>query len=186
MGWIHTHWDDPHIQAQPSPPAQPAPLQPPLSKASPVSSPSPGSVPRRAGRGWLVGTGAHPPVDEGILLLVAVPSQPLTGHAPVLLLWPLQLAGRKGMFLSLFLHSQGAEREMILPVPRALGTACLTSEAGGYRHQTFLRSWTPAPSLALHSTLSLLIAASAGYHVQPAERCGFLWMSGLSSKQSLI
>lgn len=24
------------------------------------------------------------------------------------------------------------------------------------------------------------VSPSAGYHVQPAERCGFLWMSGLS------
>lgn len=98
LGWIQTHRclcrDDPHIQAQPSPPAQPAPLWLPHSKATTMSSPE------SRGRAWLVGKGAHPPVDEGILLLVVVPSQPLAGHTPVLFLWSLQLTGGKGMFLS--------------------------------------------------------------------------------------
>lgn len=146
-----------------------------------MSSPSPGAVPQGAGgEAGLLAKGAHLPVDEDILLLVAVPSQPLAGHTPVLLLRLRQLAGRKVVFLSLFLHSQGTEREIILRVPKGLGVACLTSEGGEYRHETLLRSWTPAPSLALHSTLSLLIAASvspsAGSHVQPTERCCFLWI----------
>lgn len=100
-----------------------------------MSSPSPGAVAQRAGGGaGLLAKGAHSPVNEGILLLVGAPSQPLAGHAPVLFLWPLQLTGRKVMFLSLFLHSQGAEHEIILSAPRGLGIACLTSEACGYRH----------------------------------------------------
>lgn len=125
--------------------------------------------------------GAHSPVNEGILLLVAAPSQPLTGHAPVLFLWPLQLTGRKVMFLSLFLHSQGAECKIIL----CLGVWALL--ALPQRHVgTDTKPFSGAEPLLyrLLLTLSLLIAASmsplAGYHVQPAKCCYFLWMSGLS------
>lgn len=64
---------------------------------------------------------ARSPVEEGVLLLVALPSQPLADHAVVLLLQPLQLTGRKAVFLSLFLHSQGGEEEITLPVPEGTG-----------------------------------------------------------------
>lgn len=73
---------------------------------------------RRAGlRAGPVARGAHLLVDEGVLLLVALPSQPLTDHTSVFFLGSLQLTGRKSVFLILVLHLQGAE-EIISPVSK--------------------------------------------------------------------
>lgn len=127
-------WDEPHTQAQPIPPTQPAPLQLPRSKAiTTMSSPSlqgcdEGGQSNGLG---LLARGAHSPVDEGVLLLVALPSQPLADHAAVFLLRPLQLTGRKVVFLSLFLHSQRTKEDMILPVPKGRGH-CLPDLRGGW------------------------------------------------------
>lgn len=60
------------------------------------------------------------------------------------------------MFLHLFLHSQGAESEIILPVPRGLCITCLTSE---------VKPFSEAEPLLYHLlfTLSLLIAACVSF-----------------------
>jgi len=84
----------------------------------------------RAGAAWSA-RAARSPEEEGVLLLVALPAQPLADHAAVLLLRPLQLTGRKVIFPSLFLHSQRAKEEVILPVPKVGDVAGLISEVGG-------------------------------------------------------